>query len=107
MEDYMRQQRREEYWQEHYREFKKSGLTQRAYCREKELSYWAFNPWKRRFDNVLKDMSLQEIPVKFVPEKISEKKIEIILKDNLRISVPEKFSSETLKMLMKLLGYNI
>jgi hypothetical protein len=104
MEEYMKNQDREEYWQNHYILFKKSGLSQKAYCREKEISYWSFNPWKRRFDKKKINMSFQEVPVKFGQDKSSEEKIEIILKDNIRISIPDNFSSETLKNLMQILG---
>ena len=37
-------------WEHHLRSWKKSGLSKAAYCRQKEISYHAFNYWKKRIE---------------------------------------------------------
>ena len=37
-------------WENHLRSWKRSSLSKAAYCRRKEISYHAFNYWKRRLE---------------------------------------------------------
>ena len=37
-------------WENHLRSWKRSGLSKAAYCRRKEISYHAFNYWKKRLE---------------------------------------------------------
>ncbi len=98
---------RKKYWEKYYLSFTRSGLTQREFCRQNKISYWSFNHWKKRFDKTKSDVSLQEIPLR-IPEKLNgNKSIEIILKNNIRLSIPENFSHATLKQVIAVLGgYN-
>ncbi len=91
---------KESYWFKHYNSFNKSGLTQKEYCRQQEISYWTFNAWKRRFDKSEQDTVMQEIPLKILTDPVSCSPIEIVFENNIRISVPENFSPETLKRIM-------
>ena len=97
---------RREYWKQHYISFQESGLTQREYCKQKDLGYWTFNQWKRRFDKSESDMSIQEIPIKLPLKTSSGKHIEIVLNNNIRLSIPDNFSSDTLKKIISALGKN-
>ena len=97
---------RKGYWKQHYDSFQESGLTQREYCRNNNLRYWTFNQWKRRFDKSESDLSMQEIPVKLPLKTSSEKHIEIILNNNIRLSIPDNFSSDTLKKIVSVLREN-
>ena len=36
------------YWSEHHRGWQASGLSQRDYCAQTELSYYSFEYWRRR-----------------------------------------------------------
>lgn len=89
------------YWQQHYQSFKKLSITQREYCRQNNLGYWTFNKWKRFFDQESTSTSLQQLPVKYQPVK--PEKLEIILQDNLKISIPEHFSEQTLRKVISAL----
>lgn len=37
-------------WESHLRSWKRSELSKAAYCRQKEISYHAFNYWKKRLE---------------------------------------------------------
>jgi len=89
------------YWQQHYLSFKELNITQREYCRQNELGYWTFNKWKRIFDQEITSTSLQQLPVTYHPVKTE--KLEIILPDNVKISIPEAFSEQTLRKIMSAL----
>ena len=84
------------YWENHLKLFKKSGLTQRAYCRQKGISYWSFNHWKRQLEQAA-------MPTKFIELKPAEKTnfcepsvIEIILANHIKVKVSEDFQAEKL-----------
>ena len=97
-------QDRQKYWKKHYNSFQDSGLSQRDYCRKNNLGYWSFNQWKRRFDKTNPDTSLQKIPVKSFRKTSPEERLEILLQDKIKISVPDNFSPETLKTILSILG---
>jgi tagatose-1,6-bisphosphate aldolase non-catalytic subunit AgaZ/GatZ len=101
-----KQKDRKKYWKQHYDSFRNSDLTQRGYCKQNDLSYWTFNQWKRKLDKTESDLSMQEIPVKLHQKTSSEKHIEIILNNNIRLSVPDNFSSDTLKKIVSVLREN-
>ena len=90
-----------EFWNNHYHTFKSQEITQREYCRANNLGYWSFNKWKRQFDSENDTTALQQLPVKYQPVKTE--KIEIILPENIAISIPEHFSENTLKKIISAL----
>lgn len=100
----MKKENREQYWKNHYLLFLKSELNQREYCIQNDIKYWSFNPWKRKFDKLESATKIQELPIKLNPEKLLEDRIEIILKENIRLSVPETFSTSTLRQIISVLG---
>ena len=91
------------YWQSHVEAYRKSGVSQRAYCRQQGISFWTFNPWKRKLES--RGEEVQEIPRDIV-QRLSpaEKEIELSLGDGIRISIPDRFSEETLRNLLNILG---
>lgn len=99
-------QDKQKYWKQHYDSYQKLKSTQRAYCSQNNLNYWTFNQWKRRFDKAELDTNLQEIPVEIFQNDSSENQIEIIVKNNIRISIPDDFSPKTLKNILSIIGEN-
>lgn len=90
------------YWEIHAEAYKESGLTQREYCRQNDISYWSFNQWKRRLENEGK--KLCEISSEVVQElAVGKKQIEIIIDKRLMIAIPDKFSKETLRDVLNVL----
>ena len=91
------------YWRSHIEAYRLSGLSQREYCRQNKISYWSFNPWKRRLE--LNNKKLQEVPSNVIESiSLENKKIEIILGDRIKISIPPGFSEETLRDVLRILG---
>ncbi len=91
-----RKRQHKEFWMGHYQSYLQSGLTQRAYCQENDLGYWTFNQWKRRLEKT-SDAAIQEIPVHIFKNKQTEINIEILIKDTIKISVPEDCFADSLK----------
>ena len=89
-----------DYWENHYRLFLESGLSQTEYCKQNEISFFSFNPWKRRLDKLKSNESIQEIPIKFTANKNRDERIEIILSNKIKISIPNNFSQTTLKQII-------
>jgi hypothetical protein len=94
------------YWQTEVEAHRKSGLNQREYCRQKGISYWSFNPWKRKLER--KSNKPQEISP-FLISSLSQqnKQIELILEDRIKISIPDSFSEGTLRNILNILGVKI
>jgi hypothetical protein len=87
----------------HIEAYRKSGLSQKEYCRQKGISYWSFNSWKRRLESGIH--KAQEIPKEIIRSlSIEYKQIELILEDRMRISIPDRFSAETLRNVLNILG---
>ena len=94
------------YWQSHVEAYRKSGLNQREYCRQQGISYWSFNPWKRKLES--REQKVEEIPRDIVQSLLpTAKGIELILEGGIRISIPDGFSGETLRDLLNILGIKI
>jgi hypothetical protein len=90
------------YWEGHVKAYQKSGLTQREYCRQNNISYWSFNPWKRKLES--ESSELCEIPIQTVQSLSSETKhIEIIISEKLKVTIPESFSKSTLRDVLSVL----
>ena len=98
-------EQKRKYWQEHFNTYLKSGLSQREYCRQNELGYCTFNTWKRSFEKLESGISLQKLPFEISGKDSSFiNQMEIILPGNIKLSVPNNFSSETLKRIIIALG---
>lgn len=103
-------QDRIKFWSKHVKTYSSSGLTQRAYCREKNLSYWTFNNWKRHFDISKPASEFIEIPAE-IKSSINafnnnreSNNFEIILKNGLRILIPDTFNTDLFKQIITIAG---
>ena len=94
------------YWKSHVEAYRNSGLSQKKYCEQEKISYWSMNHWKRKIDP--ERNRLLEIPLSLVDSlSKSNKEIELTLEDRIRISIPERFSEDTLKKILNILGVSI
>jgi hypothetical protein len=90
------------YWRAHVKAQRKSGLTQREYCRQNDISYWSYNPWKRKLEG--RGDLFYEISPKIIQDlTVDNKNIEITVNDNIKISIPEGFSTDTLRDILHVL----
>lgn len=92
------------YWKSRVEEHRKSGLSQKEYCRQEGISYWSFSSWKRKVGT--ESDKLTGIPTSLVHSLSLRNKetIELIPEYGIRISIPDGFSEETLKRILSLLG---
>lgn len=91
---------REAYWQEKVNEYIGSGLTQREFCRQQDVSYWSFNSWHRRLATP-KETGLVEVTDRVQAAQTSPaESIEILLQSGLRIRIPEQFNPEALALIV-------
>ncbi len=89
-----------------FKEWSSSGLSQRRFCEQREISFSTFGYWRRQ----LREGSENELPSPFVPVEIkpahaspSRSHYEVRLEDGIRIRVPSDFESECLGRLIELL----
>ena len=104
-------QDRIEFRSKHVRTYSSTGLTQRAYCQKNNLSYWSFNSWKRKLENQKTASKFIEISAGIKTTMPSHVEVinkvtnfEIILRNGLRISIPEVFNSELFKQIITAAG---
>ena len=99
---------RRSYWENHIEKYCRSNLTQSAYCKQNNISYWSFNNWKRRIEKESGKTGLTEISKKIDRDLIPvNSSLEIVINNSLKIKIPDNFNPETLKKLMQVLGINI
>ncbi|MBP7738941.1 MAG: hypothetical protein KA369_23425 [Spirochaetes bacterium] len=90
------------FWQAHVKAQNASGLNQREYCRQNNISYWSFNPWKRRIEN--ENVQFHEIFPAIIKELPGEtRQIKITVNNTIRISIPDGFSAATLREILAVL----
>lgn len=91
-------------WEIHIERHRKSGQSQKGYCRQEGISYWSFNSWKRKIE--AGNNKLQEIPTSLVQSLAlkNKEKIKLILECGIKISIPDGFSEETLGKILRMAG---
>lgn len=95
---------RHKYWENHVKSFRKSGLSQRDYCKRNNISYWSFNPWKRKIETS-GILEFQQIPAEIIQSQTSgDKNIQIIIHNRLRITIPHDFSENALRKILQIVG---
>ncbi|MCP4102484.1 MAG: hypothetical protein GY750_13835 [Lentisphaerae bacterium] len=95
--------KRRSFWQTHVEAHRISGLTQKEYCLQNNISYWSFNSWKCKMKD--RDHELQEVSPEIVQGLSSDgKQIKVILDNHITISIPQGFSEETLCKILHIFG---
>ena len=104
-------QKRKEFWKRHIEDYSSTNLTQRAYCKKVDISYWSFNSWKRRMEKENKISGFVEISTAVQKTANVDKKnsinsdnFEIILPNELRIKIPDNFDSDLFYQIITMVG---
>lgn len=95
----------QKFWQHHIQAWRKSGLSQRAYCRKNDLSEYRFSKWKNRLDkdNVTGCFVRVPLPIQLsVP--IKHDVLHVYAPNGFRIDIENDFDSQLLKKLLTVLG---
>jgi hypothetical protein len=85
---------RHEKWSSILDEWKASGLSGAAFCRERGITYWNFTAWKRRLQ-VVKENPCQFVAVEF--EKDVDRQdcgVDVMLGQGLRLVLARGFDEE-------------
>lgn len=94
------------YWREHLESWKNSGLTQRAYCEQAEISYASFVYQHTRITR-----KVEKTSVKFIEKKIPEQKqannipcIQLMLPNGIRIGIEGELNMSLLETVLRVAG---
>lgn len=91
-----------DFWEEHIRAWKGSGLSQAGYCRKKNISLKCFVYWKRKLIGVELSTSLVEVPRLKTAHVFSElRPLCLRIGNKYSIEIERGFDSETLDQLLR------
>ena len=92
--------KKQKYWQRHIEKWSQSGLSQAAYCMERNLKIKSFTYFKSRLK--------KNLPVQFVQVPVEPVRVPSFLKLNIgssfQIEIPDGFSQNTLTQVLHVLG---
>ena len=95
---------KEAFYKNHFSLFRKSGFSQKEYCRRNHLSYWTFNNRLRDFENKAKSNFIEVHPkLSYERQETHAAFFEIILSQSLKIKIPENYRPEELLRLLQTL----
>ncbi len=99
--------KKKEFWEAKIKEWEGSGLSKTRFFKEQSIAESSFGKWYKR---LRENFNKNNDEVSFSPIKIEKEKIElsspllILLKGNIKISIPNNADKSTLKMLLEILG---
>ena len=100
--------RKRRYWQEHIASWRKSGMSQRTYCRKHDLKFHQLVYWRKKYHFHSKPaVSLVQISLTEKPDiqlTTSAKPVHLITKTGHRIELARDFDPVTLQQLLNALG---
>lgn len=93
-----------ERWFDCIETWKRSGLTQKAFCNQQQLGLGSFQRWRGIF--MRGEKAETPSPVRFMPVKVTIAKassLALLIDDNLRIEIPAGFDPVTLQQVVQAL----
>jgi hypothetical protein len=85
--------------------YRRSGLSQKEFCRKANISYWSFNQWKRRLEQSDAEQQLTKVHVKHtLQSERSEERIIITVNRNISISLPVTISIQVITQILSHYG---
>lgn len=91
---------KKEYWSNHIRHFEMSGLSQKKYCEQKNISYWSFRTWYYKTPPEITETKFIKLTRPQQPKKTSSK-ITMSLCAKIRIEFDENIPEEFLRKIFK------
>ena len=93
------------YWARHVEGWRRSGLSQRAYCMRHGLRLKSFCYWRRKERAGAEDISFVSVPVMPVARSAGARvHLVVAIGDAYRIEVGDGFDPATLRTLLSVLG---
>ncbi len=93
---------KKEFWSKHIRHFRQSGLSQKKYCEQENLSYWSFRTWYYKRDPEAAENKFIKV-INFKPEEKPASKIILSLSEKIKIELDENISEDILRRIFKAL----
>jgi hypothetical protein len=82
-----------------------SGLSQRAFTEQEDVSYSAFQYWRRRLRDMPSGEAVQLDPVRIIPERVlAPSAFEVRTSGGMTLSVPAGFDEFELRRLLDVLA---
>ena len=90
-------------WSERIQDWKRSGLTQKAFCERHQLGLASFQRWRRIL--MTESKPAESSAVTFLPVKLTTSMAPslALLVDELRIEIPVGFDPVTLKLVVQVI----
>ena len=92
----MEQGKEKQNWSQHIEKWRRSGMTQRDYCRENELSYWSFRAHLKKNPTGTPFVEIKNTE----NECVQVNSIEVIIDNHVRLQLPLKYSREQFRNIL-------
>lgn len=92
-----------EIWKKRLREWRKSGLSQAEYCRQKGLRIKSFAYWKRKEKPEQKEVGFVGLSIPTIERVQDESPVRVILKSGYVIEIKDGFAPSTLRDVVRVL----
>lgn len=90
------------FWTDHFEKQKQSGLTQKDYCIQNNLSVKYFANVKIKINKLkLNNARFVKIPFDIKNKFLPSKEIQLVINDKYKINLHSNFDAETLKRILK------
>ena len=95
--------KRQEFWRDQIKSWKRSGLSQSEHCKQNGIDEHLFSKWKIKLikNKGSDERKLMQIPIKLENDFSKPDEIELVIKGHYRIIVQSGFNPETLKRIIK------
>jgi len=91
---------KKEFWSKHIRHFRRSGLSQKKYCEQENLSYWSFRTWYYKRNPESAESKFIRV-INFKPEEKPVSKIILSLSEKIKMEFDENISEDILRRIFK------
>jgi len=88
------------YWEDHFRAWEQSGLTQVEYRRQNHLKGHLWSYWRKRIQQV-SDNDVTFVPLSFPSGKIPGSHISVVTPNGYRIEIDKGFDFSKLRQLVE------
>ena len=88
------------FWSKHIKKFKTSGLSQKKYCEQENLSYWSFRTWYYKNKSIKSEGGFIRVKTALTKEP-SISSIALTLHGKIKIEFNESISEEVLRKIFK------
>jgi hypothetical protein len=98
---------RRRYWEEHVERWRRSGMTQKDYCKKNKLKRSAFYYWKKRLQELLAPVSLVQVSLAAggaSKDVQGPHGLVLLIGDDYKVQIGDAFSPATLARLVQTLA---